>query len=62
MLVQTTGKELTELENIISKTFPIRTTNLWLDEVKKAADKENKSMQEFVQEAVEAKVKKSLGE
>ena len=50
------------MENIISKTFPIRTTNLWLDEVKKAADKENKSMQEFVQEAVEAKVKKSLGE
>lgn len=42
---------------IQAKTFPIRTTSDWLEEVKKAADKENKSMHEFIVEAVNEKLK-----
>lgn len=43
-----------------AKTFPIRTTDQWLAEVKKAADKENKSMHEFMIEAVTEKTKEVL--
>jgi uncharacterized protein (DUF1778 family) len=43
-----------------AKTFPIRTTDQWLEEVKKAADKEGKSMHDFVVDAVAEKVKAAL--
>lgn len=43
------------------KTFPIRTTNAWLDEVQKAADKNgNSSKHDFIVEAVNEKVKSVL--
>lgn len=45
---------------IQAKTFPIRTTDQWLAEVKKAAEKESKSMHEFVVDAVAEKVKEVL--
>lgn len=43
-----------------AKTFPIKTTDVWLAKVKEAADKKNMSMHSFIVDAVEKEVKETL--
>ena len=47
---------------VFAKTYPLRTTNEWLDRVKKAAAKNgNDSMKEFIEQAIEEKIKSVEG-
>ena len=44
-----------------AKTFPLRTTDKWLDELEKASKKANKSKHEFAIDAIDKEVKETLG-
>jgi uncharacterized protein (DUF1778 family) len=45
---------------MLAKTFPIRTTDEWLEKLAKAAAKEGKSMHQFVLDTVSAKIDETL--
>jgi predicted HicB family RNase H-like nuclease len=44
------------VETMLAKTFPIRTTDEWLERLAEAAKKEGKSMHQFVLDTMNAKI------